>query len=342
MTRSNSLILLIFFSVIVAFLYIFKETVFPFISGILIAYAFSPVIDKVENKINRTVSSAIITLSFVSIFIFLLISIIPKIEKEIFGLMREFPIYSKKVLSAVNLLLERFGFQQYDTLEIQKLLMDKMDIIIGFLMKIFSHGNAITGFFSNMVIIPVTMFYMMRDWPKLVGCVFNCIPNTYRPILHDLSDRIRMCLWRFFQGQMCVAFILACYYSVCLSALSFSNAILLGTITGCMSFIPFIGAVLCGITAFLIGALNGFTITKLSIVAFVYTVGPLLESYVLTPRFVGGEVGLHPLWVLFAFFAGIQVYGIIGVAIAIPCASVLAEISKFAINMFRKQTCFKV
>ena len=57
---------------------------------------------------------------------------------------------------------------------------------------------------------------------------------------------------------------------------------------------------------------------------------------------MGGEIGLHPLWVLFAFFAGIQIYGIIGVAIAIPCAAVLAEISRFVISIFRKQACFKV
>ena len=342
MTRSDSFILLIFCSVIVAFLYIFRETVFPFIAGISMAYAFSPLIDKLESKVNRSVSSSIITLSFVSIFIFLLISILPKIEREILGLIREFPVYSKKILGIMSELSEKLGFKEYDSNAIQSLIVSKMDVIISFLMKIFSHSDAITGFFSNMVIIPVTMFYMMRDWPKLISCIFNCIPNTYRPIFNDLSERIRTCLWRFFRGQICVAIILACYYSVCLSALSFSSAIILGTITGFMSFIPFIGAVLCGITAFLIGALNGFTIAKLSIIAFIYTVGPLLESYVLTPRFVGGEVGLHPLWVLFAFFAGIQIYGIIGVAIAIPCASVLAEISRFVINRFRKQACFKV
>lgn len=342
MTEGNSWLWgTVFAGTIFVFLYAFSNIVFPFMFGAFLAYIFAPIVDKFETHCPRGVTSSIITILFVCFFVFLIISIAPKIETNISELISLLPNYSEQLINSVNSIFDELNLERLDASNIQGFIGRNVDVIISFILKVFSHGNAITGFFSCLIVIPVTMFYLMRDWNKLVSTIMHCIPYRFANTIDELSHRIRHCLWRFFRGQMCAASILAIYYSITLVSLSISHGIILGIITGLMSFIPFIGAICCGITAFIIGALSGFTVTKLIVIAVIYTVGPLIESYILTPRFVGGEVGLHPLWILFAFFAGIQIYGIIGVAIAIPCAAVIAEIMRYFVHWARNSTFFK-
>lgn len=323
------------------FLYAFSSIVFPFLFGALLAYIFAPIVDKFEKHCPRTIISIIITLMFICFFAFLVISITPKIEAKISDLISLLPHYSEQLFRSINLILTELNLEQIDISSIQSIIIKNVDIIINFILKIFAHGDAITSFFSCLIVIPVTMFYLMRDWRKLVFTIMSNIPYRFVGVVEELSSRVRHCLWHFFRGQLCAAIILAAYYSTALVSLSLNHAVMLGVVTGLMSFVPFIGAVCCGITAFTIGVINEFSVTKLAIIAAIYTIGPLLESYVITPRFVGEKVGLHPLWILFAFFAGIQLYGIIGVAVAIPCASVIAEITRYIVQRAKRSMFFK-
>lgn len=327
--------------IICLLLYIFSDVVFPFITGAVIAYAFVPLVDRLSLKFSRTAVSACITLTFVCLFIFSVIAIAPRVEQELVSFINQIPYHSARIVGALNAILQELELHQVDAISIRNLVSNNLDIIIRLILNIFSHGNAITGFFSCLIVIPVTMFYLMKDWDGLTEAIFNNIPLRYRSAFSDLADMIRKRLWCFFRSQICVSIILALYYSVSLYSISLPNAFLMGIVTGFMSFIPFVGAVACGVTSFIIGAIHDFSITKLIVIAVIYTFGPLLESYVLTPRFVGEKIGLHPLWILFAFFAGIQMYGIIGVAIAIPCASIIGEVVRFYMIKFRASAFFK-
>lgn len=342
MTKHNSytflaaLLIFLFF-----FLSIFHEITFPFIVGLAIAYTFAPLVDKAQYMLSRALVSAIITLSIVSMFILFIFTCAPKIENQVQVIIKNAYNYSDSIVSFCNNMLESLHLQPIDMVSLQNFFVRKIDLIISFIMKIFAKTGAITSFFSYMIIIPVSMFYFMKDWNRFTSTVRSCIPTNLRTAYDELSDRIRSCLCRFCKGQLCVALCLAIYYSIGLSILRLDNAVVLGYTTGLMSFIPFVGAVICGIIAFIIGILSDFSVVKLAAIACIYTIGPLLESYVFMPRFVGEEVGLHPLWVLFSFFAGIHLFGIVGVAIALPSAAVLSEICKFAFQEVRKKSFFK-
>lgn len=340
--RSSLCIVLVILSIVIGFPFVFRDVMFPFVFGAFLAYSFVPIVDRFCVNIPRRVLSALITLTFICIFVFLFLFIAPHLEKQLIELVRTIPKNSAKIIGVTNKILSEFGINQLDSSILQRILVNKVDVLIGIILNLLSYSNVITNFFSCLIIVPVTMFYMLKDWDRFVDAMLYCIPMQYSKHIIRLGQNIRSCLWKFFKGQSSAAIILAVYYSLCLFALSLNKWGVLGVLTGVMSFIPFVGAVCCGITAFCVGVFTGFSFCKLVIIVAIYTVGPLLESYFITPRFVGNEVGLHPLWILFAFFAGVQIYGIIGVAIAIPCAAVIAETIRYIAKIIRRDISFKV
>ena len=343
MTNKSSLcVLLMVLCILVGFTFVFRDVMFPFIFGTFLAYSFVPLVDRFCINIPRSVLSASITLTFICVFVFLFLFIAPHLERQLISLMSMIPIYSAKIVVMVNNILSELEMQQLDSSIFQRILVDKVDVLASVILNLLSYTNVITNFFSCLIIVPVTMFYLLKDWDRFVGAMLYCVPKKYSQHITQLWWNIRGCLWRFFKGQSSAAIILAIYYSTSLFVLALPDWGLIGVLTGIMSFVPFVGAVCCGITAFLVGLFSGFSFFKLGVIVAIYTVGPLLESYVITPRFVGGEVGLHPLWILFAFFAGIQIYGILGIAIAIPCAAVIAETVKYVAKTIRSNIYFKV
>jgi predicted PurR-regulated permease PerM len=110
--------------------------------------------------------------------------------------------------------------------------------------------------------------------------------------------------------------------------------------SGMFSFIPLVGALLsCLIIVFV--SVPILTLSKLCIILATYFVGQFIEGYVLYPRFVGKKTGLHPLWILFSFFAGMKLCGIVGVLIAIPLAAVIRSLIGFSIDKFKATYAYK-
>ena len=112
-------------------------------------------------------------------------------------------------------------------------------------------------------------------------------------------------------------------------------AIVLGVLAGVLSFVPFVGALFAaGVAVAMAIGQWGFDLTHIATVAGVFLVVQTIESAVLTPRLIGGRVGLHPVWVLFAVFAGGEIMGFVGVLIAVPAAAAIAVLVRFYIDHY--------
>ncbi|MDR0677236.1 MAG: AI-2E family transporter [Holosporaceae bacterium] len=328
------------------FFFLFSSISFPFLVGFILAYLFAPFVDSSSKHINRSLISAILAIGSIYIFIAAGIELLPRIKDHLLIIANNMPVYYDRFISFLDRTFSSIDFMEYKPeiasikLEIQKYLDQKVYILASIIGEIASRKDIIGSFFSFFVIMPVSFFYFLRDWNTLIFYIHNSIPKRQKYIVTEVSSIIRSTFSSFLHGQFYVAMILSVYYVSVLWLVGIKSYIYMGIISGLFSFIPFIGAVFsCILTVFV--STTTLNLTKFYIILATYSIGQLMEGYILSPKFVGKRTGLHPLWILFSFSAGIQLGGVTGVLLAIPLAAVIRNLIKFAIGKFKSSQIYK-
>ncbi|MDR2724298.1 MAG: AI-2E family transporter, partial [Holosporaceae bacterium] len=322
------------------FSYMFSSICFPFIVGFTLAYLCAPFVNFASKYINRTLISAVLAIGSICVFVVAGIEIFPRLKEYLVFIARNIPAYYDHFISFLDSTFSSVNFVQYKSeitsikFEIQKYLDQKIYIFASIIGGIASKREIITRFFSFFVIMPISFFYFLRDWNNMTDYLYNCVPNRQKNTVLEASLIIRKTFVNFFQGQICVVTALSIYYVILLAIVSISNYIYLGILSGLFSFVPFIGAFFSCILVLFIN-ISTLTLTKLHIILVIYIAGQFIEGYILSPKFVSRKTGLHPLWILFSFFAGIQLGGVMGVLIAIPVAAVIRNLIKYANDKFK-------
>jgi predicted PurR-regulated permease PerM len=139
----------------------------------------------------------------------------------------------------------------------------------------------------------------------------------------SIAKEVDSLLAQYLRGQLLVMLLLAAYYSVGLAVAGFDVALPVGLLTGLLVFIPYIGFSVGLLLAIVAAVLQFDTAHGLIAVAIVYGLGQFIESFYLTPRLVGERIGLHPLAVIFALLAFGQLFGFVGVLLALPASAIL-------------------
>ena len=188
--------------------------------------------------------------------------------------------------------------------------------------------------------MPISFYYFAKDWNKLSSKIYNIVPMRYHKLVDETFYIMRNSFRKFFHAQFYVVAILFAYYFIFLFIIGIDHYIFFGLLSGLFSFIPFIGAVIaCFIVIFF--SVGSLTITKLYLLMATYLIGQFIEGYVLSPKFVGKGTGLHPLWILFSFFAGFELLGVIGVLIAIPVVAMFRDLINFYLGKFKASQIYK-
>lgn len=337
------MILLIAISI---FFYLFSHICFSFCAGFVLAYICAPIVNNISNYVNRSIVSAIFAICSLLLFVLLFSYVFPPIKAYVSLLAANLPLYYKKLMAFLHELFVhntiiplQGGIDSLD-LELQRYMGQKIDIFASIIEGIISQRTTITSFFSFFIIMPISFFYFLRDWNRLKIYCYNCIPLRQRHIFRELCLIIRRTLLDFLHGQFHVVIILIAYYAFLLYLLGLPDSLLLSTMSGLFSFIPFIGA-LFSLFIVLLVSVPHLTLMNFTFITAGYIVGQLLEGYVLSPKFITAKTGLHPLWILFSFFAGYQLEGVIGVLIAVPIAAIIKNIAGFLIVNFRASQSYK-
>lgn len=328
------------------FLYLFSKISFPFVVGFVIAYLCAPVVGSLSKYVNRSIVSLFFVLTVVLIFVFAAIEFIPKLKNYLIFLSDKIPDYYPRFISFINETFSSININQNHIdvsalkLEMQQYLDKKIYILASIVERIATKGETITAFCSFFVIMPISLFYFLKDWNHMTAYLYRCIPHQQRKIFLEISTITRKTFRSFLNGQLYVVLALSMYYSISLFVIGIEHNIYLGIISGILSFIPFIGALFsCVVVIFV--SVHCLTMVKFYIIIVTYFIGQFTEGYLLYPRFVGKKTGLHPLWILFSFFAGIELYGIVGALIAIPSAAVIRNLIGFAIDKFKSTQAYK-
>ena len=302
----------------------------PFLAAALLAYACDPLVDRLEARgIKRAFGSGLIILACGLIFIGLVLSVVPLMIELSGRIATRLPRLLALVQSeGAPWLKEKFGitvaldlphlsaFAQAHAKEVQAL-------IAGLLGSLSSGSKLILSLLVTAVLVPVVLYYLLVDWDHLLAKLDALIPPRWQVEAHQLLSEIDRVLGEFLRGQLSVMLILAAYYAIALAIAGVEFALPLGLLTGLLIFIPYVGFTLGLVLALLSAALQDAGMAPIIAVAAIYGGGQILEGFVLTPWLVGDRIGLHPVAVIFALLAFGQLFGFVGLLIALPAAACL-------------------
>lgn len=201
-------------------------------------------------------------------------------------------------------------------------------------------GQVVVSWLLNFVLVPVVTFYLLRDWDHMVAGIRKLLPSAIEPTVRVLAREIDVILGAFIRGQFMVMMSLGLIYTLGLWAIGLDLAFAIGMLAGVLSIVPYLGT-LVGVVAALLAAFFQFQdLVHPLLVLAVFVVGQSLEGMVLTPNLVGDKVGLHPVAVIFAVLAGGQLFGFLGILLALPVASALNVLVRYADGQYRASHLF--
>lgn len=312
-------------------LYTLAPVLTPFLAAALLAYLGDPITDRLQRLgLARSGAVAIGFVLLIGLLLILLLVLVPLLQGQLQALVRVLPAYleviDRTVLPWLNTHLG-IDPQRYDLEALRQALgahLDKVgNIAAGFWSALASSTAALLAWVTNLVLIPVLTFYLLRDWDTLVDSLHRLLPRRIEPLVTDLVHEADSVLGAFLRGQLMVMLGLAVIYCIGLLLIGLDFALLIGLLAGLVSFVPYLGLII-GIGLAGVAALLQFgTLMPLLSVLLVFGIAQVLETVALTPLFVGDRIGLHPVAVIFAVLAGGQLFGFFGVLLALPGAAVL-------------------
>ncbi len=333
-------------------LYLLKPVVIPFVGAFLIAYLFSPLVDKLHDYgLPRWLS---ITCVFVGIAIFVTLAIwylVPIIWDQLKYARDSLPLgiqwINDKFLPWVS---QTFNVDQMeiDTQQFSTVVMDYVqtnysaDSVQAMAMRLAQSGLNFIQIGGTVVLIPIIAFYFLLDWERMLDGLRRLIPRRYEQgILHVVGE-CHSVLGAFVKGQLLVMVLLGVVYAVGLQIIGLEVGLIIGMIAGLSSIIPYLGFAV-GIIAAVVASLFQFGLDwmQLALVLMVFMVGQAIEGYVLQPFLLGDKIGLSPVAVVFAVLAGAQLAGFLGMLIALPVAAVIVVLLRHLRDFYQNTQLYR-
>jgi predicted PurR-regulated permease PerM len=335
--------MLLVLALMLALLYQLRPILTPFVVGALIAYLGDPVTDWLQRRgCGRGTAAGLVFLFLGLLFTALVLVMLPLLINQLNTLIHGIPAayqwVTETVLPWLRMTLD-LPEEVAPQLAARRTITENWQSV-GMLLA--AAGRYITGsslnlFVSlgNLVLIPVVAFYLLRDWDKLVPKVLQMLPTQWQGQAEQLARECDEVIGAFLRGQFLVMLALGAMYSVGLVLVGLDLAVLIGTIAGLASVVPYLGFIV-GIVAAALAAFVQFQEWSALIgVAVVFGIGQLVESYLLTPNLVGDRIGMHPVAVIFVILAGGQLAGFVGVLLALPVGAVVLVFMRHVDDYYR-------
>jgi predicted PurR-regulated permease PerM len=328
-------------------LWLLSGILMPFVAGMIIAYVLDPVADRFEAiGMPRWLATTMVLLLFVIIIATVLLVLVPVIASQVDGLIRALPGYLEQLTKTLTPVMEQLrtempteNFQRLKTAlgEQAGQAVSWLGAVIG---GIWRGGLAILDIISLLVITPVVAFYLLRDWDRMTATIDQYLPRPYAPTIHALVGEIDSTLANFLRGQGLVCLILGAFYAISLTVVGLNFGLLVGLGAGLISFIPYVGSIIGFLVSTGIALVQFDNWVMWLVVAGIFVFGQAVEGNFLTPKLVGGSVGLHPVWVIFALLAGGSLLGFTGVMLAVPVAAAIGVLVRFSLRQYRQSRYF--
>jgi predicted PurR-regulated permease PerM len=317
----------------VVLLWLLGPVLTPFVVAGVMAYMLNPLVNRLDalmrGKMPRVIAVLLVELLFIVVVLAVLLLIVPILTKQLPLLKQQIPVLFDNIHDWLKPLLAQLGitltldFAHIKEFVLKYLNTNAEDSVGSVLSSVKLGGSVALAIVGNVVLIPVVLFYLLIDWDNIVGRFQAFVPPRMHAAFDSFMKESDAVLGQYLRGQLLVMLALAVFYSVGLALFGLDLAWPIGIFTGLAVFVPYLGFGLGLVLALLSGLLQFASIKALVMVAVVYGAGQVVESFFLTPRFVGERIGLHPVSVIFALLAFGQLFGFVGVLVALPASAVL-------------------
>jgi predicted PurR-regulated permease PerM len=305
----------------------------PFVVGGVLAYALTPLVDRLDELgrglMPRVLAVVIVELLLILTLLSVALLVVPILAKEVPLMREQLPQLFDKLNTSLSPWLAQFGITISLDLESLKgqllryLNANYEDALGSLLSSLKLGGSMALTVVGNAVLIPVALFYLLLDWKPFIARLLELVPPRARPGVDSFATEADQVLGQYLRGQLLVMLTMAVFYSTGLALFGLDLALPVGIFTGLAMFIPYVGFGIGLVLAVVAGLLQFVSVKALVMVAAVYGTGQVVEGFYLTPRLVGERIGLHPLLVIFALLAFGQLFGFVGVLVALPASAVL-------------------
>jgi len=333
--QKQSAFWLVLWLALAVLLYALGPILTPFIAAAILAYALNGGVDYLDRlkvgglNLPRPLAVTVVMLLFLSTVTLLVLIVLPVLQKEIPLLRAQIPMFLAKMDLMLAPRLHEMGIHvQLDGTGIRKILTEQLatsgdEFWSTVLASAKVGGVAVLGWAVTVILVPVVLFYMLLDWHRILERITGAVPRRWVVQTIGMAQEVNVLLAQYLRGQLLVMMVLAAYYSFGLTVAGFEVALPVGIITGLLVFIPYIGFGIGLVLALIAAVLQFSDWTGIIAVAIIYGSGQVIEGFFLTPRLVGERIGLNPLAVIFALLAFGQLFGFVGVLLALPASAVL-------------------
>lgn len=318
------------FAVALGLLWVLKAALTPLVAAFVIAYLFDPLIDRFEaRRVKRSAAIFLLLALMGGGMASLLFVLIPRMQSEFSSLAQRMPGYFERIVQEwIPTLEARFGFQLPGTL---RELADQAragDFPLPFdragelLTGLIGYLTGTLGSLVALLVIPILAYYLLVEFDTLVDRAGHWVPPRHREYVFAKVRTVDRLISSFLRGQLLIAAILGVLYAVGFAVIGIDLALGIGLLAGVLALVPYLGNVVA------LGAASTLSILKFGVdghliaVVVWYAIVQNLEGFVLTPRIQGRSVGLHPAVVIVALLIGADLFGFLGLLIAVPAAAV--------------------
>lgn len=303
----------------------------PFAVSMVLAYLGDALVDRLETMgLSRTLAVLVVFLAIFILVILILLVVVPLVFQQLKAMIQMLPLWEAwlraNVWPRVQELLD-LDPRLFDLSEVTRSLAGQWQQAGGVLaqlgLSVTRSSIALVGILANVFLVPVVTFYLLRDWDRMVASLTMMLPRNVEPVVVGLGKECDEVLAAFLKGQLMVMLALGVIYGLGLSLIGLKFSLLIGFLAGLASIIPYMGFALGFVAALAVALFQFDGLLFPGFVVLVFVTGQLLESWVLTPYLVGDKIGLHPVAVIFALMAGGQLFGFVGMLMALPLAAII-------------------
>lgn len=330
--------------VFLGLLWLLSGVMLPFVLGMAVAYFLDPVADWLEaHGFSRVWATVTITLIAGLVFTLAALLVVPAMVDQLAALVNTAP----KLFSELQAFLtDRFPALIDEGSTLRKSLLALGDTIQSkggeLVNALVTSAMNVINMALLVVLVPVITFYLLMDWDRMVARVDDLLPRDHAPVIRQLAGDIDRTLASFIRGQGTVCLILGAFYATALMLTGLQFGLIVGFIAGLISFIPYVGALVGGALALGLAVFQFWgEWWMIGAVGAVFAAGQVIEGNVLTPKLVGGSVGLHPVWLIFALSAFGALFGFVGMLVAVPVAASIGVVARWGVGQYQDSRLYK-
>ncbi|WP_160035224.1 AI-2E family transporter [Paenibacillus sp. An7] len=318
-----------------------RTIVIPILLTGVVYYLLNPLVDILERRgLKRIYSILILYLLIAAIITIVILAVVPVVRQQIEDLILNFPRYYENVAFQ----FEQFIGSQYLT-QIQSAVNFDLDTMIQDLSKqastildtTFSGIGGFLGILTETVLtivtVPFILFYLLKDGKKLPNYLLSFLPTKMRPgttrILAESNHQISS----YIRGQIIVSFCIGVLLYIGYVIIGLDYALILAVIAAFTSVVPYLGPAIAITPALLVAAFTS-PVMLLKMIA-VWTIVQLIEGKFISPQIMGKSLKVHPITIIFVILTAGNLFGVVGILLAVPGYAVLKVLFTHLFNWFR-------